>query len=45
MRDAYLLLFLAPDDRDRWTGPYCAHNPKIHNLRPLGNAHRGEFVT
>ena len=40
VRDAYLLFFLAPGDGDRRTGPYCTHNPKIHNLRALSNAHR-----
>jgi len=40
MRDAYLLLFVAPGDGDRLTGSYGTHNPKIQNLRAFGNARR-----
>src|ERR671921_524977 len=39
MRNAYLLLFLVPGDRDLWRGPYCTHSSKIQNLRAFGNAH------
>jgi hypothetical protein len=38
MRNTYLLLFLAPGDRDLWRGPCCTHSSKIHNLRTFGNA-------
>src|ERR687897_2382192 len=37
MRNAHLLLFFAPGDRNRGTGPYCTHASKIQNLRAFGN--------
>jgi hypothetical protein len=37
MRNAHLLLFFAPGDRNRWIGPYCTHASKIQNLRAFGN--------